>query len=233
MLAGSTENYLLASLSGQSRQRLLARLKPVTLNLGDILCEPGEPITTVYFPIDSLVSILAVAEKNLALEVGMIGREGLFLGGLALGVKHSPVRALVQGAGTALSMSAAPFMKEFDRSRPLQQKVGGFTHELLRQIAQSAACNRYHNTDARLARWLLMTRDRVASVEFPLTHQFLADMLGVRRERVSHAAKGLQRRNLIEYRRGKMRILEARGLTQVACACYDATRGAYKKNMPS
>ena len=143
---------------------------------------------------------------------------------LALGVEDSPVRELVQGSGTALRMKAAAFLEELARCAPLQREVYRYAYAKLAQARQTAACNRFHQVAARLARWLLMTRDRVRSDHFHLTHEFLADMLGVRRAGVTNAATELQRRKLIRYRRGNISILDGRGLAAAACPCYEIVR---------
>ena len=218
----------LLTLPARDRTRLFRFLKPVSLSLGDVLYEPGKPMRQVYFPVSSLVSLLTVVDDDLAIEVGMIGREGMVGIPLLFGIRKSPVRALVQGAGMALQMRSGAFLLELARTASLRGKVFGFTHDLMLQIAQTAACNRFHPVNARLARWLLMTRDRLGAREFPLTHKFLADMLGVRRAGVTDAARGLQRHKLIEYSRGKIRILNERGLEAAACSCYTVGRGIYK-----
>ena len=223
----SLPNALLA-LPSRDRNRLFQHLKPVSLSLGDVIYEPGKPMRQVYFPVSSLISLLTVVEDDLATEVGMIGREGMLGIPSIFGVKNSPVRALVQGAGMALQMPGRVFLLEMERTVSLRDKVFGFAHELMLQIAQTAACNRFHPVNARLARWLLMTRDRLGADEFPLTHKFLADMLGVRRAGVTDAASGLQRRKLIEYSRGNLRIINERGLEAAACICYEIGRGIYR-----
>jgi CRP-like cAMP-binding protein len=213
-------NSVLAALPRKTYQDLLSGLEPVTLAFGEVLYEPGEPIRDVYFPTGSLVSLLTLVEGRLALEVGLVGREGMVGVALALGIGVSPVRALVQGSGRALRMSAARFRKELQRSAPLQRELYRYTHSLMAQITQTAACNRFHMVPARLARWLLMTRDRVRSGQFHLTHEFLAHMLGVRRVGVTQAASALQRRKLIAYRRGNITILDHGALETASCACY-------------
>jgi CRP-like cAMP-binding protein len=223
----AAQNALLAALPRQDHKRMLGYLKPASLSFGDILHEPGKPIARVYFPVTALISLLTVVDDK-PLEVGMIGREGVLGIPLAFGVKHSPVRALVQGAGLALAMPTPVFLREFKRSPPLQGKVLGFANELMHQIGLSAACNRFHPVTARLARWLLMTRDRVGSDEFRLTHKFLADMLGVRRAGVTIAASSLQRSKVIDYSRGRMRILNERKLEASACSCYEVGRSIYR-----
>ncbi|MFN2644012.1 MAG: Crp/Fnr family transcriptional regulator [Burkholderiales bacterium] len=215
-------NFLLASLPRAAYQKLLPGLSPVTLTFGDVLYEPDTVISDVYFPSTGLVSLLTVVEGRLALEVGLVGREGMVGTPLALGVLSSPVRALVQGEGAALRMNAGRFVGALRRSPPLQGGVYGYIHKLMSQISRTAGCNRFHVVEARLARWLLMTRDRLGSGEFRMTQEFLAAMLGVRRVGVTNAASAFQRKNLIEYRRGKIRILDHAGLEAAACSCYAA-----------
>ncbi len=217
-------NTLLAALPRKSYLRLLPNLVPVELGFGEVLYEPGKPIRDVYFPGQSLVSLLTLVEGHLALEVGLVGREGMVGVPLALGIDASPVRALVQGAGPALRMNAAGFRRELSRSPPLQRELYRYVHTLMAQISQTAGCNRFHVVQARLARWLLMTRDRVRSGEFRMTHEFLSHMLGVRRVGVTEAASVLQRQKLIEYSRGNIRILDHRGLQMAACACYEGLK---------
>jgi len=213
-------NSLLAALPSKNYQRLLSGLEPVTLNFGDVLYEAGQKIRHVYFPGNSLVSLLTLIEGHLALEVGMVGREGMVGIPLALGADVSPVRALVQGAGTALRMKSARFSREIRKSPQLQHEVYGYANALIAQVSQTAACNRFHVVGARLARWLLMTRDRMRSREFRLTQEFLSHMLGVRRVGVTNAARALQDRKLIDYSRGKISILDDKGLEAAACECY-------------
>jgi CRP-like cAMP-binding protein len=216
----STANHLLAAVPRQAHQRLLAGLAQVSLSYGEVLYEPAEPIRHVYFPIDCLVSLLTTVDKQRSLEVGMVGNEGMVGMPMALGIGNSAVRALVQGSGSALRMTAARFRAEFKKNLPLQRALFRYTHLLMAQISQTAACNRFHEAEARLARWLLMTSDRVHADEFRLTHEFLAHMLGVRRVGVTQAARVLQRKNLIDYSRGHIRILDRKGLEAAACPCY-------------
>ena len=213
-------NSLLAALPRRSYLQLLPGLVPVDLAFGKVLYEPGKPIRDVYFPSESLVSLLTLVEGHMELEVGMVGREGMVGIPLALGIDNSPVRALVQGGGRALRMKTADFRREFGRSPPLQRELHRYVHALMTQISQTAGCNRFHVVQSRLARWLLMTRDRVRSGEFRMTQEFLSNMLGVRRVGVTEAASALQRRELIEYSRGNIKILDHAGLEEAACACY-------------
>jgi len=213
-------NHLLAAIPRPARLRMLASLEPVELTYGQILYEPEGPIRHVYFPTDCLVSLLTAVDKQRTLEVGMVGNEGMVGMPMALGIGISAVRALVQGSGSALRMTAARFRAEFKINAPLQRGLFRYTHLLMAQVSQTAACNRFHEAEARLARWLLMTSDRLHSDEFRLTHEFLAHMLGVRRVGVTRAAGTLERRKLIAYSRGNIRILDHKGLEASACTCY-------------
>jgi len=213
-------NRLLAALPAKVYERLLAGLEPVKLTYGEVLYEPGEQMRHVYFPSDCVVSLLTVVEGHRALEVGLVGREGMVGSRLALGATTASVRALVQGTGQAVRMKSARFLQELHRSPALQRALLHFTDALMIQVTQTAACNRFHMVAARLARWLLMTRERLPSGEFHLTQEFLADMLGVRRAGVTAAASALQRRKLIRYRRGAITILDQKGLEATSCSCY-------------
>lgn len=219
-----TINSLLAVLPRKGYELLLPHLEQVTLDFGDVLYKPGEAFEHVYFPIDCLVSLLTEVEGHLALEVGMVGREGMLGIPLALGVRESPVRALVQGSGTALRMDAARFRREIGHNLPLQRAVLRYTHDLMIQVTQTAACNRFHDVEARLARWLLMTRDRIRSNDFRLTQDMLSRMLGVLRVAVTTAAGTLQERKLIRYSRGKIAILDGIALEAAACVCYQIVK---------
>jgi CRP-like cAMP-binding protein len=161
------------------------------------------------------------------LEVGLVGSEGMVGIPLALGMTTSSVRALVQGTGAAMRMEAGRFQLEFKQSPSLQRELYRYTHLLMAQFTQTAACNRFHLVEARLARWLLMTRDRVRSDQFHLTHEFLADMLGVQRVGVTNAASALRRRKLIDYSRGDITILNRKGLTAASCTCYQIVKNLF------
>lgn len=222
-------NSLLAALPYKDYQHLLPGLEEVTLTFGDTIYEPGAVIRHVYFPSNSLVSLLTLVEGHLALEVGLIGREGMLGISLALGINVTPVRALVQGTGTALRMKSTRFLQEFRRSLPMQREIYLYTHALMAQVTQTAACNRFHVVEARLARWLLMTQDRVVLDEFRLTQEFLAHMLGVRRVGVTKAASALQRQKLISYSRGNIKILDRKKLEAVCCPCYEIVKDMHDK----
>jgi CRP-like cAMP-binding protein len=227
MNEASIANSLLAALPHAEYQRLLAGLEPVTLKFGEVLHEPGVPIRYVYFPIDCVISLLTTVEGHQALQVALVGREGIVGIPLALGIHVSSRRALVQGPGTAMRMESTPFRKEVLQSKPLQQALYRYKHALIGQIAQSAACNQFHSLQARLARYLLMTGDCARSREIRLTHEFLARMLGVRRVGVTNAASALEKRKLIKCGRGKIAILDRKRLSAASCECYQIIRRIY------
>lgn len=222
-------NQVLASLPRRESKRMEASLEPVALKFGQVLYEPGKAIRYVYFPIDCLISLLTAVDKRRTLEVGMVGKEGMAGMPFILGMGVSGVRAIVQGGGNALRMASAPFRIEFKRNLPLQEALYRYTYALMAQISQTAACNRFHDAGPRLSRWLLMTRDRVGSDEFLLTHEFLAHMLGLRREGVTDAANSLKRRRLINYARGKIQILDVRGLKVSSCSCYRMVNAVFER----
>ena len=223
------ENRVLASIPKTEYERLQDLLEPVELKFGQVLYEPGKAIRHVYFPVDCLISLLTAVDKRRTLEVGMVGNEGMAGMPFILGMGVSGVRAIVQGGGTALRMAAAPFRVEFDRNRPLQEALFRYTYALMAQVSQTAACNRFHDAEARLSRWLLMTRDRVGSDDFPLTHEFLAHMLGLRREGVTEAASALKKRKVISYTRGKIQILDVSGLKASSCSCYQIVKKVFDR----
>ena len=222
-------NRILACLPSRDQKRLKGQLEPVALEFGRILYEPGKQIRKVYFPLDCLVSLLTAVDKRRSVEVGMVGNEGMAGMPFILGVGISGVRAIVQGAGQALCMSVAAFRKEFDRNPALQQALYRYTYALMAQVSQTAACNRFHDAEQRLARWLLMTGDRVGSDEFPLTQEFLAHMLGMRRVGITQAASELKRRKLIDYTRGQLQILNRPGLMRASCCCYQIVNKVFAR----
>jgi len=225
----SVPNHLLAALPRKDYRKLLPSLEPVKLAFGETLYESHARIRQVYFPNDCFVSMLTTVGADRAAEVGLIGSEGMIGIPMALGVAVSPFRAVVQGEGTAMRMATTEFRRNFSTSAALKREVFLFTHLLMIQIAQTAACNRFHVTTERMARWMLMTRDRVNSNEFRITQEFLALMLGVRRVAVTVAMSALRERKLITYRRGTIRILDQAGLVAGACGCYKTVKDAYSR----
>ena len=220
-------NDLLAALPHAEYRRLHPALEPVGLAFGEVLHEPGVPIRHVYFPLDCVISLLTTVKGHKALEVGLVGHEGMVGIPLALGIDVSSRRALVRGTGTAMRMQAALFRREFQQSTPLQEALYRYQHALTGQIAQSAACNRFHTLQARFARTLLMTADRARSMVVRLKHEFLARMLGVRRVSVTHAANALQTRKLIKCGRGQITILDRKRLGAASCECYQIIKRIY------
>ena len=199
-------------------------LEHVNLEFGRVLCEADSKFTHVYFPNDSMTSLVALVRGGDALEVGLVGKDSVVGIPLALGSASSPVRAMVQGSGSAMRMSAQDFVAELKDNAELRGLVDRCAYVAMATAMQLAACNKAHQLAPRLARWLLMVRDRLARDEFPLTQQFLALMLGVRRAGVTEAASALQARSLIRYTRGQIKILDAEALRAAACPCYDAIR---------
>jgi len=224
---GTSANSLLAALPSTSLAHVLASCEPIDLIFADVLCLPGDRIRHVYFPTDSFISLVAPVDGYAGLEVGMVGSEGMFGIGLLLGVDAYPMHALVQGAGAALRMNAERFHRELDHTPALERRLKRYVYVLISQLAQAAACTRFHVVEARLARWLSMTRDRARSDEFYLTQDFLSHMLGVRRVGVTKAAGSLQKRKLISYTRGAISVLDRNGLEAAACGCYLADKKTY------
>ncbi len=212
-------NGLLAALPPEDRQRLVAELKPVALAFGDVLCAPGERIRYVHFPTDALVSLRTSVKDGSAMEVGLVGDEGLVGVSVVLGSDVSTVRAVVLRAGGALRMSAARFRRLFRDSLPLQAASCCFVQAKLAQARQTAACARFHLLEARLAGWLLGASERIGSDNLHFTQDTLATVLGVRRAGITRAASELERRRLISYGRGDIRVLDHQGLEAASCGC--------------
>jgi CRP-like cAMP-binding protein len=216
-------------LSAGQRDRLLAACTHVDLALGEVLCRRGGSLLHVYFPVDSFISLITQNEGEPGLEVGLIGNEGMLGAALVLGVDRSPVHALVQGPGAAWRMSTSAFRGQLADRAGLRGVVDKYLYVLMAQLATSAACVRFHEIGPRLARWLLMTHDRVDADSFHVTQEFLAHMLGVRRVGVTVAAGALQKRGVIAYARGELRIVDRQRLEAAACSCYAADSGVYSE----
>ena len=217
-------NRLLARLPGGERRRILQQADRVELRFGTVLCEPDEPLTHVYFPLTASISLMMPMSGRHPLEMSLIGNEGMLGTTLALGMNAMPLRAFVQGSGTALRIATARFRRDLARSPALLRRLNRYAYVLMAQLSQTAACTRFHGVEARLARWLLLSHDRAHADQFHLTHKFLAGMLGVRRSGVSIAAGDLQRRELISYTRGEITVLDRKGLEAASCECYGAAQ---------
>lgn len=213
-------NLLIASLPRGDLDALLACGVIVDLTFGEELCKRYELYSHSYFPLAGLISLTAGVSGHAPMEVGMIGNEGVLGASLVLGGSEVPQSALVQGGGTALALTAADTQALISTSPAFEQAMKDYLFVLTLQLAQAVACTRFHMVEARLARWLLMTHDRIEKNELQLTHQFLADMLGVQRSAVTIASGVLKEAGAIEYSRGKIRVLDRKRLEGVACECY-------------
>jgi CRP-like cAMP-binding protein len=203
---------------------LTPHLKEVVLEQGVILQEQGERIEQVYFPHDGIISLLAVMRQGDAIEIATIGYEGALGSFAGLGMRHSHTRAVVQVGGAALRIAASHFRNATDESDAVRRLITQYGEMLLIQVQQTAACNALHAVEARLSRWLLQALDRLESNNIKLTHEFLSQMLGVRRTTVTVVANVLQQAGLIRYHRGQIEIVDRAGLEARACECYDAIR---------
>jgi CRP-like cAMP-binding protein len=224
-------NKLLALLPRKDREEVIRACEIVDLTFGATICEAGERVRHAYFPTSSFISLITPRGAAESLEVGMVGSEGMFGITLLMDVTVSPLIGLVQGEGRALRISASRFRRIANESTAFRNTLNRYMFVLTSQLAQTAACNRYHKLDARMARWLLMTQDRASSGTFRLTHQFLAYMLGARRAGVTEAAGQLQSNNLIRYARGRLTVLDRTRLEQRACPCYRELREIYTNHI--
>jgi CRP-like cAMP-binding protein len=223
----TVDNQLIKLISRTERLALLGLCEKVPLLLSEILWEPGDATRYVYFPVEGFISLIAVVNEKPALEVGMVGQEGMLGAHAVLGVVNAPVRAVVQGQGWAWRVATDVFRNQLAASPSLKHVLDRYVSVLMNQLTTSATCLRYHEIGPRLARWLLMSQDRARSDRFRMTQEFLAYMLGVRRVSITTAASLLQREGLIEYSRGNLQVLDRSGLEKAACGCYDIDRQGY------
>jgi len=216
-----SSNHLLAALPVDVHDKLLPKFDGCEMRFGQTLYAQGEVFSHVYFPESGIISILAADSESTTIEVAMIGSEGMAAPSVYLEIEKSMYRAIVQGEGHALRMKADDFLAECSASEDLSRVMKSFTYSIIMQVTRAAICNRFHSTESRLARWLLMTRDRMKSDNFRVTQEFLSYMVGVRREAVNKAAGSFARRDLISYSRGNMSIDDRKGLKALACNCYE------------
>jgi CRP-like cAMP-binding protein len=225
------QNQLIKLLPDRARRRLLGIAELIQLVQSTVLGGAGEPTRHVYFPVNGFISLVTSIDGKPVLEVGMVGREGMCGAQVALRVLTQPLHALVQGPGTAWRVPIGAFRRELDQCAPLQLIMSRYLYVLMSQLACAAACTRFHHIDARLGRWLLMMHDRAHAETFGVTQEFLSFMLGVRRVGISAAAASLHRRGLIEYSRGRVTLLDRKGLEGISCSCYADDRRAYAQVM--
>lgn len=223
-------NKLLNALSPEVRERLVPDLEQVDLPYRKVLYRPDDSAHFVFFPLSGVISIIAVTGDSTGVEVASVGREGMANVNLFLGVDHAQCEAVVQVPGTALRLSGAALQRLTENGGEMSRLLLRYTSAYLAQLSQSVACNRLHPLEERCARWLLMMHDR-AGDQFPITHEFLSNMLGVRRATVTVAAGILQKAGFIQYSRGKMRILDRQKLEESSCECYSTVRSMHERTV--
>jgi CRP-like cAMP-binding protein len=222
-------NKLLAALPTSDYERLVPHLKLVPLSTRQVLYEPGEPITHVYFPQHAVISIVTNMKDGSTVEVGIVSNEGMVGIPVILGGKTTTTKAFVQVAGALMQMDAEVLRTEFKRGGAIQNLLLRYLRAIYTELTQSCACNRLHTLEERLARWLLTVSDRLESEEFPLTQEFIAQMLGVRRSGVTVAASSLSRAGMIRYQRGQINILNREDLEATSCECYQVIQNEYSR----
>jgi CRP-like cAMP-binding protein len=226
------QNHLLAALPAEIQQRLFSHLELMSLPLGKVLYESGDKLRHVYFPTDSIVSLLYVMENGASAEISVVGNEGIIGVALFMGGESTPSRAIVQSGGHAYRLLGQRLKDEFNRHSELQLLLLRYTQSLLTQMAQTAVCNRHHSVDQQLCRWLLLSLDRLSSNQLNMTQELIANMLGVRREGVTDAAGKLQKQGIIEYSRGHITVLDRPKLEELSCECYAVVKKETDRLLP-
>jgi CRP-like cAMP-binding protein len=226
------QNHLLAALPGSDYERLEPHLELIPMKLGDVLYESGSKMRYVYFPMTSIVSLLYVMEDGASAEIAIVGNEGILGISLFMGGDTTPSRAVVQSGGHGVRLKAELLKSEFGRFGPTMHLLLRYTQALITQMAQTAVCNRHHSVDQQLCRWLLLSLDRLATNELSMTQELIANMLGVRREGVTEAARKLQDASLIRYRRGRITVLDRPGLEARSCECYEVVKKEFDRLLP-
>jgi CRP-like cAMP-binding protein len=227
--SSKSRNWLLARLPDSTRRHIVEQCDAIELRVGDTLSTVGQPLRHVYFPTSGFASLVAALDAGAQVDVGVVGSEGMVGIPLVLGAPLALQTATVRCSGTAWKMPAAEFRRELLQSDVLRERLNLYVYVCMAQLSQTAACTRYHTVEARLARWLLLARDRLHSDSFTLTHELLAYMLGVRRAGVTGAANSLRERGLIRYARGSIDLVDCSGLEEAACECYGRANESYRQ----
>ncbi|MES2547399.1 MAG: Crp/Fnr family transcriptional regulator [Pseudomonadota bacterium] len=227
------QNHLLDALLNSEYDRLFPNLEFIKLTLGQVLYESGEQLNHVYFPTTSIISLLYVMENGASAEIAIVGNEGILGISLFMGGETTPSRAVVQSAGFGYRLKANLLKAEFNRAGPVQRLLLRYTQALITQMAQTAVCNRHHTVEQQLCRWLLLSLDRLASNQLAMTQELIANMLGVRREGVTEAARKLQKAGLIQYTRGKITVIDRLNLELRSCECYGVVKLEFDRLLPT
>jgi CRP-like cAMP-binding protein len=226
------QNHLLAALPPAIQQRLFPMLELFPLPLGKVLYESGDTMRYVYFPTDSIVSLLYVMESGASAEISVVGKDGIVGVSLFMGGESTSSRAVVQSAGSAYRLAGQKLKDEFNRHSELMQLLLRYTQSLITQMAQTAVCNRHHSIDQQLCRWLLLSLDRLPDNKLTMTQELIANMLGVRREGVTEAAGKLQKLGVIDYCRGHITVLDRSKLEALSCECYAVVKRESDRLLP-
>src|SRR5687768_10332232 len=226
------QNSILDALPAAERDRLFPHLKLVTMPLGMVLYESGDALRHIYFPTDSIVSLLYMLEDGASAEIAVVGNEGAIGVALFMGGETTPSRAIVQSAGSAYRLTGTRLKQEFNRHGEMLHVLLRYTQSLITQMAQTAVCNRHHSVDQQLCRWLLLSLDRLSTNQLKMTQELIANMLGVRREGVTEAAGKLQDAGLIRYRRGRITVLDRPALEARTCECYQVVKTEFDRLLP-
>lgn len=226
------QNHLLSALPADVRARIYPELVEVAMPLGMVLYEPGDVMKNVYFPIDSIVSLLYVMENGSSAEISVVGNEGVVGISLFMGGESTPSRAVVQSAGNAYRLASNLMKAEFNHHSDTMILMLRYTQALITQMAQTAVCNRHHSIDQQLCRWLLLSLDRLPTNQVTMTQELIANMLGVRREGVTDAAGKLQRQGVITYARGEITVLDREKLEALSCECYAVVKRETDRLLP-
>ncbi|MDO8271884.1 MAG: Crp/Fnr family transcriptional regulator [Gammaproteobacteria bacterium] len=229
--AFATRNRLMDELPARQYGRMLSACELVTLSPRQVVCDQDGVFTHVYFPLTASISLMIKVAEHPPLGMVLVGSEGMLGASLALGVSAAPLRAVVQGGGTALRISVPGFIALLEENPAIGVVLNRYLYVLMEQLSQTAACNRFHEVEARLVRWLLLTHDRAHADNFQLTHLFLAEILGVQRSAVTIAAGMLQHKGLISYSRGVITIIDRVGLERLSCECYGLLLADYQRQI--